>query len=332
MTILGSNEKTYKKEAQQFLKHILTKNVHNKRVSVTLEFSVGKIQDQIMRMIEIYAPSLLIVGTRGRSSKGWRGLLPGSVSKWCLTYVPIPVVVVKPLSLRQKEQLERERKALKGIKSSKSSKKNASGEEISSYALHHKSYMEMLLESTQFANLADAMNSDPVLTVTAPVEGSMTARKKALSTPKPNQFKEQDGRRIYFSDASSKNLHPKLPHHLTQRNSEIEQKDGSYSFGSGLSRSRNGSAANLTQTFGSLSSPAVNTVGLDSKKSDSLPTSPFMGGKTSSSFRSSLARSPMDSPRYSPKSSPLLSPSLRPGMGERKISRLDLLRSKSPHP
>lgn len=46
--------------------------------------------------IKIYAPACLIVGTRGKSLGGIQGLLPGSVSKYCLQNSPVPVVVVRP--------------------------------------------------------------------------------------------------------------------------------------------------------------------------------------------------------------------------------------------
>ena len=55
----------------------------------------------------IYEPSCLIVGTRGRSLNGIQGLLPGSVSKYCLQNSPVPVIVVKPTSKREKKKRKR---------------------------------------------------------------------------------------------------------------------------------------------------------------------------------------------------------------------------------
>lgn len=55
----------------------------------------------------IYEPALLIVGTRGRSLGGMQGLLPGSVSKYCLQQSPIPVIVVRPSSKREKKKQKR---------------------------------------------------------------------------------------------------------------------------------------------------------------------------------------------------------------------------------
>lgn len=47
---------------------------------------------------------MLIVGTRGRSLGGVQGLLPGSVSKWCLQSSPIPVIVVRPETKKLKKR------------------------------------------------------------------------------------------------------------------------------------------------------------------------------------------------------------------------------------
>ena len=57
--------------------------------------------------IAIYEPACLIVGTRGRSLGGVKGLLPGSVSKYCLQNSPVPVIVVRPSSKREKKKKKR---------------------------------------------------------------------------------------------------------------------------------------------------------------------------------------------------------------------------------
>lgn len=51
---------------------------------------------------------MLIVGTRGRSLGGFQGLLPGSVSKYCLQHSPVPVIVVRPTQKRSKTKKKRE--------------------------------------------------------------------------------------------------------------------------------------------------------------------------------------------------------------------------------
>lgn len=50
---------------------------------------------------------MLVVGTKGRSLSGFQGLMPGSVSKYCLQHSPVPVIVVRPSSKRAKKKKKR---------------------------------------------------------------------------------------------------------------------------------------------------------------------------------------------------------------------------------
>ena len=61
----------------------------------------------LITKIAIYEPACLIVGTRGKSLNGIQGLLPGSVSKYCLQNSPVPVIVVRPSSKREKKKRKR---------------------------------------------------------------------------------------------------------------------------------------------------------------------------------------------------------------------------------
>ncbi|CRG91373.1 Universal stress protein A family protein C25B2,10 [Talaromyces islandicus] len=102
------DEGRYRKEAENILKQVMEKNqTDEKAISLVLELAVGKVQEIIQRMIQIYEPAILIVGTRGRSLSGMQGLLPGSVSKYCLQQSPIPVVVVRPSTKREKKKQKR---------------------------------------------------------------------------------------------------------------------------------------------------------------------------------------------------------------------------------
>lgn len=104
----GQGEKGYRKEAARFLEAIEKKNTEGKAISLVLEFSIGKINDTIQQMIRIYEPAILVVGTRGRSLTGYQGLLSsGSVSKYCLQYSPVPVIVVRPSSKREAKKRKR---------------------------------------------------------------------------------------------------------------------------------------------------------------------------------------------------------------------------------
>jgi len=100
-------ERLYRQEAKKLLDQIIEKNEEDKAISDVLEFAVGKVHETIQRMIHIYEPVILIVGTRGRSLGGLQGLLPGSVSKYCLQHSPVPVIVVRPSSKRDKKKAKR---------------------------------------------------------------------------------------------------------------------------------------------------------------------------------------------------------------------------------
>ncbi|PYH96090.1 adenine nucleotide alpha hydrolases-like protein [Aspergillus ellipticus CBS 707.79] len=98
----------YRKEAEKLFEQVIQKNSQNeKAISLVLELAVGKIEGVIQRMIRIYEPAVLIVGTRGRNLGGVQGLLPGSVSKYCLQQSPIPVIVVRPSTKREKRKKKR---------------------------------------------------------------------------------------------------------------------------------------------------------------------------------------------------------------------------------
>ncbi|CAO3591083.1 unnamed protein product [Absidia cylindrospora] len=73
---------------------VMATGSEDNKISVVIEFVVGKIQEKIQDMISMYQPSLLIVGTRGLSE--FQGMLLGSISKYCLQHSSIPVVVVRP--------------------------------------------------------------------------------------------------------------------------------------------------------------------------------------------------------------------------------------------
>ncbi|KAL2001479.1 hypothetical protein VTN02DRAFT_1698 [Thermoascus thermophilus] len=100
-------EGKYRQEAEKLFEQVIQKNSQDeKAISLVMELAVGKVQEIIQRMIQIYEPAVLIVGTRGRSF-GMQGLLPGSVSKYCLQQSPIPVIVVRPSAKREKKKKKR---------------------------------------------------------------------------------------------------------------------------------------------------------------------------------------------------------------------------------
>jgi len=115
----------YRAEAEALMKHIQSRNHENKAINLILEFAMGKVNKVIDEMvshkpprfddeslipkkINLYEPAILVVGTRGRSLGGFQGLLPGSVSKYCLQHSPVPVIVVRPTYKRDKAKSKRE--------------------------------------------------------------------------------------------------------------------------------------------------------------------------------------------------------------------------------
>jgi hypothetical protein len=113
----------YRVEAEATMADIQSRNHDNKAINLILEFSIGKVNkviDDMVRLarrlivswltgrqINLYEPAILVVGTRGKSLGGFQGLLPGSVSKYCLQHSPVPVIVVRPTSKRDKAKSKR---------------------------------------------------------------------------------------------------------------------------------------------------------------------------------------------------------------------------------
>ncbi|POS83587.1 hypothetical protein EPUL_004949 [Erysiphe pulchra] len=103
-------KREYQTEAKELLQRIQVRNDDNRAIGIVLEFVAGKLHATFQRMIQLYEPAMLIVGTKGRSLGGLQGLMSNrnSFSRWCLQYSPIPVVVVRPTSKRIKKKNKRD--------------------------------------------------------------------------------------------------------------------------------------------------------------------------------------------------------------------------------
>lgn len=86
---------------------IIKMNDEDKELSVIVELAVGNIKLLLLRLMHLYHPDSLIVGTKGRSLNGISGLKPNSISKWCLQNSPVPVIVVRPDRKRDKAKKKR---------------------------------------------------------------------------------------------------------------------------------------------------------------------------------------------------------------------------------
>ncbi|KAI1862736.1 uncharacterized protein JN550_010073 [Neoarthrinium moseri] len=99
----------YQEHAQALMDICQSKNKKNLAISLVVEYAVGKLHNTFQHLIKIYQPSMLIVGTKGRSLDTVSGLFVNrsSFSKYCLQYSPVPVVVVRPTEKREKKRIKR---------------------------------------------------------------------------------------------------------------------------------------------------------------------------------------------------------------------------------
>ncbi|CCA69936.1 hypothetical protein PIIN_03876 [Serendipita indica DSM 11827] len=109
---LDKDHDTLREEARDLMKMIGQKNVEydpDRKLSIVVEFVASKITETIERMIALYRPDSLIVGTRGEKSFLQQvgqavGSRVGSVSRYCLSHSPVPVIVVSPHRRRTMEK------------------------------------------------------------------------------------------------------------------------------------------------------------------------------------------------------------------------------------
>ncbi|KAI2642824.1 hypothetical protein GGS21DRAFT_194492 [Xylaria nigripes] len=102
-------DRAYQDDAKALMETIQSKNTQNRAISLVLEYAIGKLHNTFQHLIKIYQPSMLIVGTKGRTMDGVQGFLVNrsSFSKYCLQYSPVPVVVVRPTEKREKKKAKR---------------------------------------------------------------------------------------------------------------------------------------------------------------------------------------------------------------------------------
>ncbi|KAL8290551.1 hypothetical protein RQP46_002809 [Phenoliferia psychrophenolica] len=102
LRVLDSAEKSKPKmaeakdEAEEVLERIMRKNGEQLKLSIIVEFAIGPIEETIHRMIEIYRPDSLVVGTRGLPDSIFKSAFMGSISRYCVAKSPVPVIVVRP--------------------------------------------------------------------------------------------------------------------------------------------------------------------------------------------------------------------------------------------
>ncbi|TFK28248.1 hypothetical protein FA15DRAFT_678482 [Coprinopsis marcescibilis] len=98
--VMEKDHNILRENARELMKSIQEESVEadpNRKLSLILEYIPGKVTDSLDRLIALYRPDSLVVGTRGR-----RGIMAinmggiGSISKYCLSHSPVPVIVVRP--------------------------------------------------------------------------------------------------------------------------------------------------------------------------------------------------------------------------------------------
>ncbi|KAG6864618.1 hypothetical protein C0991_008266 [Blastosporella zonata] len=104
--VLERDHNIVRDEARELMKMIQQKSVEadpDRKLSLILEYIPGRITDTLDRLIALYRPDSVVVGTRGKRSvlSGLAinmnmGSAIGSVSKYCLTHSPVPIIVVRP--------------------------------------------------------------------------------------------------------------------------------------------------------------------------------------------------------------------------------------------
>ncbi|KJZ74761.1 hypothetical protein HIM_05878 [Hirsutella minnesotensis 3608] len=195
------NDRQYHEDANSVMEGILAKNGANRAISFVLEYAVGKLHATFQKLIQMYQPAMLIVGTRGRSLGGIQGLVNSrnSFSKYCLQYSPIPVVVVRPTEKRIKKKVKRandsNRQTYLSMLSSTHGLHEADSESSSTYELEVQNSPDE--EAHQVAKvLGLPAKYDPTI---KPLSPSLLRPRSRPSSPNPAA---QAAERLRTSDAS----------------------------------------------------------------------------------------------------------------------------------
>ncbi|KAJ3711046.1 hypothetical protein C8R42DRAFT_596377 [Lentinula raphanica] len=105
--VLGESNKDHdsvREDARSLMAYIQAKSQEydpDRKLSIILECIAGRVTDTLDRLIALYKPDSVVVGTRGRKYvAAWqvgigKGTM-GSVSRYCLTHSPVPIIVVRP--------------------------------------------------------------------------------------------------------------------------------------------------------------------------------------------------------------------------------------------
>ncbi|EGO01273.1 hypothetical protein SERLA73DRAFT_87798 [Serpula lacrymans var. lacrymans S7.3] len=102
---LEKDHEVVRDEARELMRRIQEKCVEydpDRKLSIIVEIIAGKVTTTIDRLIALYRPDSVVVGTRGQRGmiQAWGAAFGapgvGSVSKYCLSHSPVPIIVVRP--------------------------------------------------------------------------------------------------------------------------------------------------------------------------------------------------------------------------------------------
>ncbi|KAH8101696.1 hypothetical protein BXZ70DRAFT_931562 [Cristinia sonorae] len=113
---LEKDHDLYRDEARDLMRQVQDKCSEydpDRKLSIIIEYIAGKVTETIDRLIALYRPDSVVVGTRGQRGmiQAWGAAFGsstmGSVSKYCLSHSPVPIIVVRPESKVRKAMAKR---------------------------------------------------------------------------------------------------------------------------------------------------------------------------------------------------------------------------------
>ncbi|KAI0319746.1 hypothetical protein OF83DRAFT_1162822 [Amylostereum chailletii] len=102
---LEKDHDVVREEARELMRRIQEKCAEadsERKLSIIVEFIAGKVTQTIDRLIALYRPDSVVVGTRGirgmmqAMGAAFGATAVGGVSKYCLSNSPVPIIVVRP--------------------------------------------------------------------------------------------------------------------------------------------------------------------------------------------------------------------------------------------
>jgi len=113
---LEKDHDLYREEAKELMRQVQEKCMDydpDRKLSIIIEYIAGKVTTTIDRLIALYRPDSVVVGTRGQRGmmQAWGTTFGsskvGSVSKYCLSHSPVPIIVVRPENKVRKAMAKR---------------------------------------------------------------------------------------------------------------------------------------------------------------------------------------------------------------------------------